>query len=127
MICKFRVKIIRNTFVLVGEGWHNYHHTFPWDYKTSEFGWKINLSTMFIDFFAYIGWAWDLKTVSPNIFKERVQRTGKGTRKQAFLKKAMQNKTDEQEREPQYWGWSDDTLPTEWKKHTIILHERKQR
>lgn len=19
-----------------GEGWHNYHHTFPFDYKTSE-------------------------------------------------------------------------------------------
>lgn len=22
----------------LGEGWHNYHHVFPWDYKTSELG-----------------------------------------------------------------------------------------
>ncbi|GJQ73939.1 Desat1 [Trypoxylus dichotomus] len=46
-----------------GEGWHNYHHTFPWDYKTSELGkYSLNWSTAFIDFFAKIGWAYDLKT-----------------------------------------------------------------
>lgn len=45
-----------------GEGWHNYHHVFPWDYKTSEFGdYKYNISTAFIDFFAKIGWARDRK------------------------------------------------------------------
>lgn len=43
-----------------GEGWHNYHHVFPWDYKTSEFGdYKFNISTGFIDFFAKLGWAYD--------------------------------------------------------------------
>lgn len=43
-----------------GEGWHNYHHVFPWDYKTSEFGdYKFNISTGFIDFFAKIGWAYN--------------------------------------------------------------------
>lgn len=61
---------------LVGEGWHNYHHTFPWDYKAAEFGWKLNFSTMFIDFFAAIGWAWDLKTASPKMLEERIRRTG---------------------------------------------------
>lgn len=45
-----------------GEGWHNFHHVFPWDYKTSEFGdYKFNISTGFIDFFAKIGWARDRK------------------------------------------------------------------
>lgn len=45
-----------------GEGWHNYHHVFPWDYKTSEFGdYKFNISTAFIDFFAKLGWARDRK------------------------------------------------------------------
>lgn len=45
-----------------GEGWHNYHHVFPWDYKTSELGdYKYNVSTAFIDFFSKIGWAYDRK------------------------------------------------------------------
>ena len=26
------------TIVAVGEGWHNYHHVYPYDYKASEFG-----------------------------------------------------------------------------------------
>ncbi|CAL8128680.1 unnamed protein product [Orchesella dallaii] len=59
-------------FLTVGEGWHNFHHTFPWDYRTSEFGWKINVSTIFIDFFAWIGWAYDLRTVSPQLIEKRV-------------------------------------------------------
>lgn len=44
----------------LGEGWHNYHHVFPWDYKTGELGdYKFNISTAFIDFFAKFGWAYD--------------------------------------------------------------------
>jgi stearoyl-CoA desaturase (delta-9 desaturase) len=36
----------------LGEGWHNYHHTFPWDYKTSELGkYSVNFSAAFIDLF----------------------------------------------------------------------------
>lgn len=41
----------------VGEGWHNYHHVFPWDYKAAELGhYSMNFTTAFIDFFAKIGW-----------------------------------------------------------------------
>lgn len=40
----------------LGEGWHNYHHVFPWDYKTAELGnYRYNMTTGFIDFFAKIG------------------------------------------------------------------------
>lgn len=28
------------SFFTYGEGYHNYHHVFPWDYSASEFGWK---------------------------------------------------------------------------------------
>lgn len=46
----------------LGEGWHNYHHVFPWDYKTGELGnYTFNPSTGFIDFFAKLGWAYDSK------------------------------------------------------------------
>lgn len=63
-----------------GEGFHNYHHTFPWDYKTAELGnSRLNFTTSFINFFARIGWAYDMKTVSEDIVRSRVKRTGDGS------------------------------------------------
>ncbi|KAL1123029.1 hypothetical protein AAG570_002117 [Ranatra chinensis] len=56
----------------LGEGWHNYHHVFPWDYKAAELGnYKLNFTTAFVDFFARIGWAWDLKTVPKQVVMRR--------------------------------------------------------
>ncbi|XP_011883209.1 PREDICTED: acyl-CoA Delta(11) desaturase-like [Vollenhovia emeryi] len=61
----------------LGEGWHNYHHVFPWDYKTAELGdYKFNTTTAFINFFAKIGWAYDLKSVSNDMIRKRMERTG---------------------------------------------------
>lgn len=62
----------------LGEGWHNYHHVFPWDYRTSELG-RINVSTNFIDFFAKIGWAYDLKAATSSMIENRAKRSGDGT------------------------------------------------
>ncbi|ETV90559.1 hypothetical protein H310_14684 [Aphanomyces invadans] len=47
----------------IGEGWHNYHHRYPTDYATSEFGmlYQWNPSKVFIDIMAAIGQAYDLK------------------------------------------------------------------
>ncbi|GJQ73941.1 Desat1 [Trypoxylus dichotomus] len=85
----------------LGEGWHNYHHTFPWDYKASEFGkYSLNLSTAFIDFFAKIHWAYDLKVVSKDIIKRRVFRTGDGTHHDS--------------------GWADEDISEEYIQNTII-------
>ncbi|PSN55196.1 Acyl-CoA Delta(11) desaturase [Blattella germanica] len=63
----------------LGEGWHNYHHTFPWDYKTSELPYYMNLSTLLIDFFAYIGWAYDLKQSSKSAIENKAATLGDGT------------------------------------------------
>lgn len=61
----------------VGEGWHNYHHVFPWDYKTAELGnYHFNYTTAFIHLFAKIGWAYDLKTTSTELVRKRASRTG---------------------------------------------------
>jgi hypothetical protein len=61
---------------------------FPWDYKTSELGaYRHNLSTGFIDFFAKIGWAYDLKMVDHAIIKTRMTRTGNNI----FILLAKQN------------------------------------
>lgn len=62
----------------MGEGWHNYHHTFPWDYKTSESG-KYNLTKFWLDFFAKIGWAYDLKSPSDDLVKQVVLNKGDGS------------------------------------------------
>lgn len=60
----------------VGEGFHNYHHTFPYDYAASEYGIKYNLTTMFIDAMAWLGLAYDRKTASKGMIKARKLRTG---------------------------------------------------
>lgn len=63
----------------LGEGWHNYHHVFPWDYKTGELGNKYNPSTSFIDFFEKLGWAYDLKSVSAKMIARRAKKSGDGS------------------------------------------------
>jgi stearoyl-CoA desaturase (delta-9 desaturase) len=49
-----------NAFVAVasgGEGWHNWHHTFPYDYAASELGAErhYNTTKVFIDVCAWVG------------------------------------------------------------------------
>merc|ERR1712100_905123 len=43
--------------ITLGEGWHNYHHTFDWDYACAELGasQQFNPTKMFIDAMALIG------------------------------------------------------------------------
>jgi len=60
----------------LGEGFHNYHHTFPYDYSTSEWGLKINLTTGFINLMSMFGQAYNLKTASPQTVAARAKRTG---------------------------------------------------
>ncbi|KAJ8718946.1 hypothetical protein PYW07_016502 [Mythimna separata] len=67
------------SMISMGEGWHNYHHTFPWDYKAAELNMHFNQSASFIRFFEKMGWASDLKTASPEVVGNRIIRTGDGT------------------------------------------------
>ncbi|KAK0169477.1 hypothetical protein PV328_011990 [Microctonus aethiopoides] len=87
----------------LGEGWHNYHHVFPWDYKAAELGnYRFNFTTAFIDFFSRIGWAYDLKTVSSDMVKHRVQRTGDGTHN--------------------VWGWGDKDQTNDEREDAVIIN-----
>lgn len=47
----------------LGEGWHNWHHTYPFDYATSEFGifGQWNPSKLLIDVCCWLGLAYDRK------------------------------------------------------------------
>jgi stearoyl-CoA desaturase (delta-9 desaturase) len=60
----------------VGEGFHNYHHTFPFDYSTSEFGSYLNITTVFIDLCALVGLAYDLRKMDRDTIWRRRLRTG---------------------------------------------------
>jgi Fatty-acid desaturase len=97
----------------LGEGWHNYHHVFPWDYKTAELGnYRANLTTGFIDFFAKLGWAYDLKTVSHQMIVNRIKRTGDGTH--------------EHHHDGGVWGWGDKDMPQEDKDVALTTHTKEQ-
>ena len=91
------------SLVTGGEGWHNYHHVFPWDYKTAELGnHKFAMTTAIIDFFAKIGWAYDLKVVPRDIVQKRVERTGDGSH--------------------EVWGWGDTDQTQEARDQTVVMH-----
>ncbi len=60
----------------MGEGWHNYHHVFPWDYKAAELGHYFNVTTFWIEQFAKIGWAYDLKKPSDELIKNTIRKHG---------------------------------------------------
>jgi stearoyl-CoA desaturase (delta-9 desaturase) len=51
------------SFFAVGEGWHNWHHKYPFDYAASEFGVssQFNPSKLFIDGMAALGLVWGRK------------------------------------------------------------------
>lgn len=51
------------SYFAVGEGWHNWHHKYPYDYACSEFGWsaQFNPSKVIIDILAATGLVWGRK------------------------------------------------------------------
>ncbi|KAF5295122.1 hypothetical protein FQA39_LY13273 [Lamprigera yunnana] len=63
----------------VGEGWHNYHHAFPWDYRAAELGSPFSASTFIINALAAIGLIYDLKTAPYSMIQHRALRAGDGT------------------------------------------------
>uniref|UniRef100_A0A4W5K7P3 Stearoyl-CoA desaturase 5 n=1 Tax=Hucho hucho TaxID=62062 RepID=A0A4W5K7P3_9TELE len=67
------------TFGAIGEGFHNFHHTFPFDYSTSEFGLRFNPTTCFIDLMCWMGLASNRKKASVEIIQARKLRTGDGS------------------------------------------------
>jgi stearoyl-CoA desaturase (delta-9 desaturase) len=110
-----------------GEGFHNYHHVFPYDYKTAELGdYTFNPTTAFIDFFARIGWAYSLKTMSKETILKRIARTGDGTHKFSSKIISAENSdsiTDKRRDsdEDNLWGWGDADMKTEDYKFVSVL------
>uniref|UniRef100_A0A2K6WCG8 Fatty acid desaturase domain-containing protein n=2 Tax=Onchocerca TaxID=6281 RepID=A0A2K6WCG8_ONCVO len=55
----------------MGEGGHNYHHTFPQDYRTSEYVLHFNVTKLFIDILVFLGLAYDMKVVPQEIIERQ--------------------------------------------------------
>jgi len=55
-----------------GEGWHNFHHTYPFDYATSEYGifTQWNPTKFFIDMASFVGLATNLRKATHNKNKQ---------------------------------------------------------
>ncbi|XP_052133112.1 acyl-CoA Delta-9 desaturase-like, partial [Frankliniella occidentalis] len=84
-----------------GEGYHNYHHVFPWDYKSGEFSYYAsNYGAVFIELMARLGQASHLKSVNHDMVRARAQRTGDGSHP--------------------VWGWGDKDLRDEDKRVTVV-------
>lgn len=114
----------------VGEGWHNYHHIFPWDYKAAELTtYNHNWATAFIDFFAWIGWAYDLKTVPERVVLQRVRRTGDGSHPKHQSDVASTNNNAEHDHSiaPNSWGWDDEDVTQEERRITVILNDQSSK
>ncbi|GLG94786.1 Acyl-CoA Delta(11) desaturase [Gryllus bimaculatus] len=66
------------SIVSLGEGWHNYHHVFPWDYRASEYGF-LNTTMHLIGLCQRLGWAYDLKTAPSSLVRRVATRYGDGS------------------------------------------------
>jgi stearoyl-CoA desaturase (Delta-9 desaturase) len=55
------------SLVAMGEGWHNYHHAYPYDYRASEFNWysEWNPTTIFIEGLRTVGLVWNTRIGRP--------------------------------------------------------------
>jgi len=63
-------------FITLGEGWHNWHHKYPFDYATSEFGFsaQFNPSKVVIDLLAMFGQVWNRKRATAAWAMGRIKR-----------------------------------------------------
>ncbi|CAB3409142.1 unnamed protein product [Caenorhabditis bovis] len=70
------VENVFTTIAAVGEGGHNFHHTFPQDYRTSEYSMKFNWTRVLIDTAAALGLVYDRRTAKEEIIDRQVSAKG---------------------------------------------------
>jgi stearoyl-CoA desaturase (delta-9 desaturase) len=90
-----------NALVTYGEGYHNFHHRFPSDYRNGIRWYHWDPSKWFIAFLAKLGLAWELKTVSD--FRIMAARLQSENIKVTRALEALKQKTAEQARIQAVW------------------------
>lgn len=89
----------------------------------------FNISTAFIDMFAYFGWATELKTVPDHIIKRRILRTGDGSHPHSLNQKQSDDNNNDDEAESErdvehFWGFGDKEMTKQDMENVEILHTR---
>ncbi|XP_014208059.1 acyl-CoA Delta(11) desaturase-like [Copidosoma floridanum] len=67
------------TYITNGEGWHNFHHVFPFDYRCPEFAGRHDPTAKVIEIFAKIGWAYDLRKTKDSMITSTLMKHGDET------------------------------------------------
>ncbi|KZC13887.1 Acyl-CoA Delta(11) desaturase [Dufourea novaeangliae] len=80
-----------SSIVTLGEGWHNFHHAFPWDYRMGE---KFSLSAKVLELLAYFGLAYDLKLASPKIIQGHTTRHASKSDRQILAEEVVKIKRE---------------------------------
>jgi len=64
------------------EGFHNFHHQFPWDWRIAEYGVQLyDPGKWFISTMRYVGLAYNLKEASPKLIQEMKEKVAAQERK----------------------------------------------
>jgi stearoyl-CoA desaturase (delta-9 desaturase) len=59
-------------FFTYGEGYHNYHHTFQWDYRNGIFWYQYDPTKWLIKVLSWCSLTSDLKRISPEIIEQSI-------------------------------------------------------
>lgn len=70
------------------------------------------------------GLAYDLKTVSADMIRKRVNRTGDGSH--PWSKESLETKEDHHHPENPVWGWDDQDMTEEEKQFAEIVHRKTE-
>lgn len=60
----------------LGEGYHNYHHRFPGDYRNGVRWHQFDPTKWWIWLLAKVGWAWDLRRAPPEAIRQARKQSG---------------------------------------------------
>jgi len=74
---------VATALVTFGEGYHNFHHGFPYDYRNGLKWWQFDPSKWLIRFLARLGLATSLRTASADNVAAAIERTRTATAVQA--------------------------------------------
>lgn len=80
----------------------------------------FNATTLLLDVCAYLGLAYDMKTVNLEAINKRVKRTGDGSRKVDLSNVSLDDLSNKEEEH--VWGWDDKSLKAEDKALVTIYH-----
>ncbi|XP_075972002.1 acyl-CoA Delta-9 desaturase-like [Anticarsia gemmatalis] len=70
-----------------GEGWHNYHHAFPYDYKAAEWARTFDFTTHLLHWVETFGWLTDKREASKDMIQSYINRQA-GTEQKDIIEEA---------------------------------------